>query len=47
MRLVVSPNEFVRDPYLTQAPAELAVLSASMDYFDKDGYEVNHMERVY
>jgi hypothetical protein len=47
MRLVVSPNEFVRDPYLTQAPNELAVLSASMDYFDKDGYEVNHTERVY
>lgn len=47
MRLVVSQNEFIEHPYITKRIPDIAVLESSMQYFDKDGYELNHVEQVY
>mgnify|MGYP001038425640 CR=1 FL=1 len=47
MKLVESQNKFIELPYITQAVCDTEVILASMQYFDKDGYELNHVEQLY
>lgn len=47
MKLAVSGHTFDTDPRILKAPADKDVLSRSMDFFDKDGYELNHVEELY
>lgn len=47
MNLTIVNNHFVKEPYITQTPQDSDVLSSSMKFFDKDGYELNHTEQLY
>lgn len=47
MKLVASQNEFIEHPFIDCTIADIDIMLASMKYFDKDGYELNHVEQLY
>jgi hypothetical protein len=47
MKLATSTNKFIERPHITDSITDSEVLLASMQYFDKDGYELNHVEQLY
>lgn len=46
MRLATSNPQFNPDPRIFKLPPEKDILSCSMDFFDKDGYELNQVEEL-
>lgn len=45
-QFAVTDASFVREPHLVTAlPCEYSILTTSMNYFDKEGYELNLLER--
>ena len=47
MKLEIKNCIYIETPSITQCPPECGVLASSMQYFDKDGYELNHTEQLY
>jgi len=47
MDLKIAANQFVENPQLTVAVDDDQLLDADPRYFDKDGYELNHQERLF
>ena len=47
MKLVKSDNVFKKDPYFVWPIGEEEALSKSIDFFDKDGYELTEIEKYY
>lgn len=47
MKLEIKPCVYIETPSIVACPPECGVLASSMQYFDKDGYELNHTEQLY
>jgi hypothetical protein len=47
MKLKKTNHKFIQNPYITTAVDQHTLMSTSMKYFDKDGYELNHVEQLY
>lgn len=47
MKLEIKYTDYEKCPSITKCPLEWAVLLTSMQYFDKDGYELNQTEQLY
>lgn len=47
MKLAIVDNHFTPQAHITKPLTDQEVLAWSMKYFDKDGFEINHLEQVY
>ena len=47
MKLAIINNQFSPNAHITNPLFDEEVLGWSMKYFDKDGFEINHLEQIY